>query len=128
MERRSLLRRVADLVAGSRPVGVGLDKRGRGRSSEIAGPHGSRAPLDADSIRALRDELDQMSPESLLHHARWLHANGPPMSPELRQLRESKLDEIDQALHAHRHDQRTSALNALREFCFNEDLRRRVRA
>lgn len=130
MERRGLLGRVADLLTGSRAVG--LWRRGRGRSSEIARPrsdaehNGARAMLDADSIRALRDELDQLSPESLLHRARWLNDDGPPMHPELKQLREKKLHVIEQALHGHRHDERTSALNALREFCFNEELRRRA--
>jgi hypothetical protein len=81
--------------------------------------------LDSDTVRAIRDELDQMSPESLLDHARWLHVDGPSMKPELMQLRERKLHEIGQSLRSHRQDERDRALDALKAFCFNEELRRR---
>lgn len=66
-----------------------------------------------------------MSPENLLARARGLHLSGPPMKPELNELREQKLREIDQTLRAHNRDERDAALYALKEFCFNEELRRR---
>jgi hypothetical protein len=81
--------------------------------------------LDADCVQAIRDELDHMSADSLLNHARRLHLDGPPMKPELRALRERKLHEINQTLRSRRQDERDRALDALKAFCFNEELRRR---
>jgi hypothetical protein len=81
--------------------------------------------LDVDSVRAIQDELDQMSADSLLNHAYWLQANGPPMKPQLKELRERKLHEIDQTLRSPRQDERDRALETLKAFCFNEELRRR---
>jgi hypothetical protein len=130
MRRKSLLGRVADLAASSiRPRRA---KPGRRKHDEIARDLGSRSKrehertiLDAASVQAIRDELDQMSPDALLDCARWLQAGGPPMKPALKELRASKLHEIKQALRFHGEDERNRALDALREFCFNEELRRR---
>jgi hypothetical protein len=79
---------------------------------------------DADWVQAIRDELDHMSADSLLNHARGLHLDGPPMKPELHELRERKLHEIYQTLRSPRQDERDRASDSLKAFCFNEELRR----
>lgn len=83
--------------------------------------------IDADWVEAVRDELDAMTEQDVVDHARWFQAHAPPMRAELEAIWEERLGTMERALRSRDPDIRARALDSLKEYCFNEELRRRER-
>jgi hypothetical protein len=77
------------------------------------------AMIDPDEVERLRDEIDTLSPDDLAHRAMNDFALHLPMPQALMLRRRTLLGETVADLETDEHER---AVEALRDFCFHEEL------